>query len=263
MLADIVLALTAGPLLAAGTAKAAAPADRIDWPLRSGPLRPPWGPRLTGAAETAAATAIVLVPGRTAAIVALLGYLALTAVALRLRGARCACFGVARLASVGRAHIGLNAGGALVAASALAAGPGSEPVARTAAGAVAAVVTLGAVLLADRRSRRDGDAACDRPITGVLMYLAEDCPSCRSLKQLLETVEPARREAVVMLPAVRGTPLPAPVAGLAVPCAVGVDDSGTPVCPPVEGIGAVKALVDGITVRNVRGTAGGEASRVA
>ncbi|MFI6515432.1 hypothetical protein ACIBF1_07705 [Spirillospora sp. NPDC050679] len=254
MFVEIMTAALAGPLAVAGAAKLLAPADRLDWPIRKGPLRAPLGPRLTGAAETAAAVAVVAVPGRTAPLVALLAYLALTAMAFRLRGTRCACFGLARLASVGRAHIGLNATAALVAALALAAGPSGQAGARAAAGCAAAVGTLAAVLALDRRARRaegaPAPAPCDRTVTGVRMYVTDGCPSCRSLKQLLETVEPARRETVVTVEVERGAPLPAPVTGLGVPCAVGLDASGSPVCSPVEGIGAVKALVDGVTVRS-------------
>ena len=38
------------------------------------------------------------------------------------------------------------------------------------------------------------------------------------------------------------------------PYAVAVDQTGDPVCAPAEGIGAVKALVDGIVIRNDRNT---------
>jgi len=219
-----------------------------------------------GRTRAAAAAAIVAVPGRPAPLVALLAYLALTAVAFGLRGTRCACFGLARLASVGRAHIGVNAAAALVAAVALAAGPGSEPLVRAATGTGAAAVTLAVVVLLDRRARRaertPAAAPCDRTISGVRMYVTDGCPSCRALKQLLETVEPARREAVVAIPVERGAKLPAPVTGMGVPCAVGVDESGEPVCSPVEGIGAVKALVDGIAVRTSPGARGREDARV-
>ncbi|MBC6459920.1 hypothetical protein [Actinomadura sp. HBU206391] len=256
MLVDAVTAALAGPLIVAGAAKLLASPGGIDWPVRTGPLRAPWGPRLTGGAEAAMALAIVAVPGRPAALAALLAYLALTAAALGLRGRRCACFGLARLASVGRAHIGLDAVAALVAAVTLAAGPGSEPFTRAVTAAAAAAVTLAAVLLLDRRARRDESAAtaagCDQQVIAVRIYTTDDCPSCRSLKQLLETMEPARRDAVVTVPVGPGEELPGPLSGLGVPCALAVGESGEPVCTPVAGIGAVKALVDGIVIRNAR-----------
>ncbi|TDB89423.1 hypothetical protein E1264_08395 [Actinomadura sp. KC216] len=257
MFADAVTAALAGPLIVAGAAKVLTPPHRLDWPFGSGPLRPPWGPRLTGAAELAAAAAIVAVPGRPAALLALVAYLALTAVAFRLRGTRCACFGPARLASVGRARIGQNLAAALVAAAVLAVGPGYEPAVRTAAAGGAAAATLTAVLLIDRRARRREDAAVpahpDRPIMGVRIYVTETCPSCRSLRQLLQIMEPARRDAIVMITIGDAEALPEPVTGLGVPCGVAIDASGEQVGSPAEGIGAVKALVDGITVRHTRG----------
>lgn len=256
MFFDIVIAALAGPLLIAGAAKLFTPPRKLDWPFKSGVLRPPWGPRLTGATETTAAVAIVAAPGRLAALIALLAYLALTVVAYALRGERCACFGLARLASVGRVHIGANAIAALAAVVALVAGPGSELIVRAAAGVGAAVVTLATALILDRRReqvRDTGAAPCGQQVTAVRLYVTDGCPSCRSLKQLLETVEPARREAVTTTVVERGEKLPGPLSELGVPCALGVDASGEPVCSPAEGIGAVKALIDGITVRSREG----------
>lgn len=264
MLVDALTAVLAGPLVAAGAAKLLTPPGKLDWPVGNGP----WGPRTTGAAEVAAAVAVVALPGRPAALVALLTYLALTGVALALRGTRCACFGTARLAPVGRAHVALNGTAAVVAALLLAAGPGSATAVRATAAAAATAATAAAVLLLDRRARRRAATAarvlCDLPVLGVRIYVTDGCPSCRSLKQLLETVEPARRETVVMIEVGQDEQLPAPLTGLGVPCAVGVDASGGTVCSPAEGIGAVKALVDGITVRAAAsdGARAGEDSRV-
>lgn len=256
MFVDAATAVLAGPLIVAGAAKVLTSPDELDWPITSGPLRTPWGPRLTGAAEMAAALAIVTVPGRGAALIALFAYLTLTAMAVALRGARCACFGMARLASVGRVHMGLNAAAALVAAVALAVGPGSEPVVRAASGGVAAAVTLAAVLVLDRRARRIESTAAavgyDQPIAEVRIYVTDDCPSCRSLKALLQTVERARLDAVVLTRIESGKELTGPVSGLGVPCAVAFGESGDQVGSPVVGIGAVKALVDGIVIRNAR-----------
>jgi hypothetical protein len=255
MFVDVATAVLAGPLIVAGVAKVVTSPDELHWPITSGPLRTPWGPRLTGAAEMAATLAIVTVPGRGAALIALLAYLTLTAMAFALRGTRCACFGMARLASVGRVHVGLNAVAALVAIMALAVGPGSEPVVRVVSGSAAAVVMLAAVLVLDRRARRNESTATvdyDQPIIGARIYVTDECPSCRSLKALLETVEPARRDAVVLTRIESGKELTGPLSGLGVPCAVAFDESGEQVGSPVVGIGAVKALVDGIVIRNAR-----------
>lgn len=257
MVADVVTAALAGPLGVAGAAKLLASPRGLDWPIRTGPLRSPWGPRLTGAAEVAGALAVITVPGRPAALVALLFYLGLTGLAFALRGRRCACFGLARLASVGRTHTGLNAVAALAAATALVAGPGMEPRVRTVSGCAAAAVTLTAVVLLDRRARRGESTAvadCEEQIRGVRIYVADDCPACRSLKELLETVEPARRDAVVMITVDRNGERTGSLSGLGVPYAVAVGGSGEPVCSPAGGIGAVKALVDGIVIRNDRNT---------
>jgi hypothetical protein len=258
MIADAVTAALAGPLMVAGAAKLLASPSGLDWPIRTGPLRSPRGPRLTGAAEVAGAVAIITVPGRPAALLALLCYLALTGMAFALRGRRCACFGLARLASVGRTHTGLNAVATLPAAAALVAGPGTEPLVRAVSGCGAAAITLTAVVLLDRRARRAESKAaavgCEEQILGVRIYIADDCPACRSLKRLLDTVEPARREAVVMITVERHGERPGPLSGLNVPYAVAVGQSGEPVCSPAEGIGAVKALVDDIVIRNDRNT---------
>ena len=260
MFADAVTAALAGPLIVAGGAKLLTPPHRLDWPIGSGPLRPPRGPRVAGAAEIAAAAGIAAVPGRPAALIAMVAYLSLTAAAWRLRGTRCACFGAARLASVGWARIGQNGAAALVAAAVLAVGPGFEPAVRAAAAGAAAAAVLTAVLVVDRWARRAGEEAApayhDRPVTGVRIYVTDGCPSCRSLKQLLRAMEPARRDAIVMTTIGDDEELPAPVSGLGVPCGVALDASGERVGAPAEGIGAVKALVDGITVGSVRSATG-------
>lgn len=247
----LILAVLSGPLLAAGFAKTVTPADRIAWPVSRGLLAPPHGPRLVGAAELLAAAAVVLLPGRAPALVAALAYLALTGAAVLTRGRPCACFGLARLAAVGKIHIGLNAAGAL-AAAALAVpyptGPGTPT--RAATAVLAAALTLGTVLAADRRraAKTGPGAPCPQRIGGVRLYVSDDCPSCRSLKRLLLTVEPARREAVVTSTVERDSELPDTMAGLGVPCAQPLDQAGRPICAPVSGIGAVKALVDSITI---------------
>ncbi|MBT2213839.1 hypothetical protein [Actinomadura sp. NEAU-AAG7] len=263
---DALPGLLAGPLAVAGAAKALVPSGRLAWPFERGILRSPWGPRLTGAAETTLAVALVALPAGPAAAIALAAYTALAGIAYRLRGRRCVCFGAARLASVGRVHVGANAGAAGLALIALAASGGAGGGAggggtavRIGAAVASAVATVAIVLLVDRRAGGGSDAPpseespsvepCDEVITGVRIYLAEGCPSCRALGRLLETVGPARRAAVTTTLVGRGAALPAPLTGMGFPCAVGTGASGAPVCDPAEGVGAVKALVDRVAVR--------------
>ncbi|WP_329378281.1 hypothetical protein OG625_09500 [Streptomyces sp. NBC_01351] len=255
--ADLALAATAGPLAVAGAAKLVTAPEKLSWPIRSGILAAPHGPRLVGAAELAATGAVLLLPVRWAAAVALLAYVALAAVAVSARGQKCACFGLARLAAVGRAHIGANAAAAVLAAAVLIlsdAAAGAKPLPRAAATAVAAALTLIALLAADRR--RASDAAntppCAQHVSTVRLYVADDCPSCRSLKHLLAAVEPERLAAVSMITVAKEAELPGVMHGLGVPCAIGLDDAGEPVCAPASGIGAVKALIDGITLASVQ-----------
>jgi hypothetical protein len=249
---DLVVAVLIGPLAVAGVAKLVTRPEKLEWPVEAAVLRAPQGPRLVGLTELAAAVAIVLVPGRSAAVVALAAYASLTAMAYVMRGRRCACFGVARLAAVGRFHIGANAAAAVVAAGlALADPPGSQPALRAVVGVVATSVTLGAVLALDRRRRGASDAvsSCEEQVNAVRLYVSDSCPACRSLKQLLAAMEPARRDAVVTIVIGKEERVPAAVSGLlGVPSAVGLNAAGEPVCSPVSGIGAVKALVDTITL---------------
>ncbi|MGW1275172.1 hypothetical protein, partial [Streptomyces sp. NPDC002491] len=67
-------------------------------------------------------------------------------------------------------------------------------------------------------------------------------------KHLLAAGEPQRLAAVTMVTVAREAELPGALHGLGVPCAVGLDDAGQPVCAPASGIGAVKALVDAVTL---------------
>ncbi|GHG79169.1 hypothetical protein [Streptomyces griseocarneus] len=249
---DVAIALTAGPLGLAGAAKSLTPAGRLDWPFRHGVLAAPWAPRLIGAAEVAACAAVVITPGRAAAGVSLACYLMLSAVAYTVRGRNCACFGAARLATVGRGHLVANAVGALAAAAALAAGPGTgHSGLRAGTAALAALATLGAVAVLDRRGA-DGEGAgtpCGERVDAVRLYTTASCPSCQALRQLVDAMEPARRSAVTTTVLRDGEPLPAHLVGLGVPAAVGVGAAGEPVCAPVSGIGAVKSLIDSVTVR--------------
>lgn len=252
---DVVVAALAGPLAAAGVAKLITPASESNWPISKGLLARPYGPPVVAAAEITAAGVLVLLPGRAAAALAVVSYAALAVAARVLRGNRCACFGMARLSAVGRTHIAANAAGGLAAAIALVGGPGARPGLRTAIAVAAAAATLGAVLALDRhrdsrdaRASRDAASGCGQRVYGVRLYTSDGCPSCRSLRQLLADIEPARRNAVTTVVLGRGEDLPEPLAGLGVPAAVAVDATGEPVCTPVSGIGPVKALVDSVTL---------------
>jgi hypothetical protein len=252
LLSDIAVAVLAGPLLAASAAKLSTPADRLAWPVERGPLRAPLGPRLVGVAEAAAVTAVLLAPGRLAAAVVVVAYTVLAAVAMGLRGQRCACFGTARLAAVGNVHIGLNASGAVAGLVLLvAAPPGWAPVPRALAVVLAALATFGLVHAADRLDARraPAKAECDEQIAAVRLYVSSTCPACKALQELLTTMEPALRDTVTTFVVGEDNPPPPEVAALGVPCAVPVAADDRPVCRPVAGIGAVKALIDGVTVR--------------
>jgi len=238
----ILLAILAGPLAAAGLVKLVTAPDRVAWPVRRGPLRAPHGQRVVGAAELAAAVVVTVAPGLLAAAVAVTAYAALTVAAIATRGQLCACFGAARLAAVGRLHIAANATGALAGAavavmvavgSAAATGGPAWPL-RVAVATLAAALTYAAVCIATVRA--------------VHVYVADDCPSCRSLKHLLREVEPARLDTVRTTVVARDAELPGDLRGLGVPCAQGLDAAGRPVCPPVSGIGGVKGLVDRVTI---------------
>lgn len=245
---DLVVAVLAGPLAAGGAAKLIAAGDGIQWPIGRGPLRAPHGPRVVGLAELGAAVLLVTLPGRLAALVAVAAYLALTVVAYTMRGQECACFGVARLAAVGRLHVGANAVAALLAgASALLAGAGAPIGWRAGVGVAAAVATLAVVRVVDARRREEPSGPpCTQQVRGVELFISDSCPSCRSLKDLLALMEPARRDAVVTTVVQRGEKLPDGMTS--VPSARALDAAGSPICAPVDGIGAVKALIDTITL---------------
>ncbi|MBM7814697.1 hypothetical protein [Saccharothrix algeriensis] len=240
----------AGPLLLAGVAKLSTPAAKLPWPVRTGPLRAPHGPRSVGAAEVVAAALVVLLPGVLAAAVAAVGYGLLTGVAWAFKGSQCGCFGFAALADVGNGHVGANASAVAFATVLVFVPPGSGSAVRAGAAVVAALVTA-AVLLAARRARDEQTttSTCDEQVSGVVLYVSDGCPSCRSLKHLLETtVEQVRRDAVTMVAITDQGEVPEDMRRLGVPSAVGTDADGRPVCPPVSGVGPVKALVDRITV---------------
>jgi hypothetical protein len=188
---------------------------------------------------------MLLAPGWAAAALAAVAYTALALIAYRLRGQRCACFGVARLAAVGRGHVTAN-----VAAVALAvtlvplAGP-AAPIPRMVALAPAAVALGGFLRWLDRRTAaKTVQAPCVDVIRGVRVYVSADCPACRSLRALLARSSEIRRAAVEVV-VVRGEDeLPLVVQSLPVPSATALDADGHVVCSPVTGVGDVKALVD-------------------
>lgn len=246
---ELLLGVLAGPLVVAGVAKLLTPQAKLSWPYETGPLRAPYGPRLVGAGECAAAVGLVLLPGWYGALLAFVVYALLTGTAYRLRGDNCACFGSARLAAVGRTHIVGNACGAIVSAALVFVSPAGDPMVRVLGAGVGALVVAATVLALDRRRRgTEAPAPCTERISGVRLYVSTSCPACRSLEGLLATMEPARRDAVSMFVLSKEQKLPEAMADMGVPAATAVDATGTPICTPVSGIGAVKALIDTITI---------------
>ncbi|MGQ0776058.1 MAG: hypothetical protein ACT4NY_16820 [Pseudonocardiales bacterium] len=246
----LLTAALAGPLAVAGGAKLVTAPNRLAWPFDTGLLRAPYGPRLVGSAELAAALAIVVLPVGAAALIALTAYAALTVVALAMKGQKCACFGVARLANVGRLHVGANAAATVLATALVVADPAELGVlARSTVGVLTALTTLVVLLLVDRR-RRDAQetaAPCAERVSGVQLYISDNCPACRSLQHLLVSMEPARREAIRTTVVESDKELPESLSGLGVPCAIPLDTAGQAICAPASGIGGVKALINTIT----------------
>ncbi len=257
-LGQAVFGLLAAPLLVAGLSKLFVPATELSWPYDSRLLAAPHGPRLVGAAEIVAAGLVIALPGGLAALVALVSYAALALVAYQLRGQKCACFGAARLAAVGSAHIGANLAGALVSAAALPFLAEPSPWPRLVACAAGSVVLVVVLRHFDRRAAEGTDAPpCLEPVLGVRLYVSSSCPACRSLHTLIDRMEPARRDSITTVVLNPGDERPAGFDGLGVPSATGLDAAGEPVCSPVAGIGDVKALIDRIVVRLPGGTHAG------
>jgi hypothetical protein len=249
LIVNCALGVLAAPLLVAGTAKLLVSADRLSWPYAAGPLAAPHGPKLVGSAECATALVLVLAPSRPAAALAALAYAALALAAQRLRGERCACFGVARLAAVGRAHVTANAAAAAVAAALAVVGIPASPLLRALGLALAGATLVSLLWRLDRRAAAGGGVqACDEPVRGVRVYVSADCPACRSLGSLLERLETARRSLVSTVVVNEQDGLPPALQGIGVPCAMGLDAGGQMVCTPVSGIGDVKALVDKVVI---------------
>jgi hypothetical protein len=256
-LVELAVAVLAGPLVVAGLAKLLTAAEDLSWPYDSGPLRSPHGPRVVGAGECVAAIGLVLLPSPASAALAFGAYGMLAVMAYRLRGQKCACFGAARLAAVGRAHIGGNLLGTVAAAGLIVAGllttPTQEPVWRAVVAGCAAAAVFATVLVLDRRAAAKQEAAtpCTERVSGVRLYVSTSCPACRSLERLLTSMEPARRAAIDRIVTEKGDEVPDDMKDLGVPAAIALDAIGAPVCTPVSGIGAVKALIDTITISSV------------
>lgn len=252
---SLVPAALAGPLVVAGWMKLSTPVAELPWPVDRGPLRAPAGPRLVAAAELLVAASAIILPARSGAPAVALIYAALTVVAVALRGRRCACFGARRGKALGVRHIAANLLAAFIASAATAGGDADAEAGAAARGgtSLAAVVLCFAVVtLLDRRRAAPVPApatACAEAVYAVDLYVSENCPSCRSLKQLVANMEPARRDAVRITVLEAGDELPDIVAGLGVPCAVGRDAGDQPACPSVDGIGQVKSLIDRVVIR--------------
>jgi hypothetical protein len=237
------LGLLAAPLAVAGTAKLMAAPDELSWPSIGGPLGRPHGPRLVAVAEIAAVAALLFLPGRYAGAIGVLAYATFTVVAHRLRGQPCACFGVARLAAIGRGHVTANAAAAALAAAVLAAA--ALPIA-TPAGPWLRLVVLApaAAALTMLLAWRGRVAPCTRTVHRVRVYVSDECPACRSLRALLARTSESRRATTEIVVVRDDDELPPAVRGLGVPAAIGLDGTGAAACPPVSGVGDVKALVD-------------------
>ncbi|MFD9941205.1 hypothetical protein ACFWYW_44445 [Nonomuraea sp. NPDC059023] len=249
---DVVLGILAGPMMVAGLAKLVTPAEKLQWPIRHPMLRAPHGPKLVGVAELTVAAIAILASEHWAVVAVAVTYVSLAVVAFWLRGQKCACFGAARLAAVGRTHVSLNAVGAVVATMVAitgSAGP-SSVVVRLGVTAGAAVVIFGLILLLDRRRETTATAArpCDDRIYGVRLYGADDCPACQALKELIAKMDPIRHRTIEMVTVAMREKLPEEVDGLGIPCAVGLDAEGNVVCAPAEGIGPVKRLIESVTI---------------
>jgi hypothetical protein len=243
------LGILAAPLLTAGAAKLLVRAESLSWPYDAGPLAAPRGPRLVGAGECAAAAAIVLLPNPLAGAVAAGAYGTLSVAARRLRGHRCACFGAARLAAVGRAHVAANAAAAAVAAALVPAAGATELPLRGLGLAGTAAALVGLLWQLDRRSAAGSGARdCAEPVRSVRVYVSENCPACRSLGSLLTRMEGTRRALVNTVVVREKESLPRVLQDLGVPCAIGLNSAGQVVCAPVSGIGDVKALVDQVVI---------------
>ena len=217
------------------------------WPIRTGPLRAPRGPRVVGVAETVAAVVVCLAPARVGAIAATVAYLALALAAWRYRGRPCGCFGTAKLAALTTTHAVLNTAAAGVAAALVLTAAGRLPVPQPVA--VATVTALVTLALVANGGRRPAPAKpCHAPIGGVRVYVTDACPACTALLQLLRTIEPARRDRVIIERLTEDSPGPDPERRRQVPSAVPLSAGGQPVCDEAIGLPAVHDVITRITI---------------
>ena len=256
VLVELLLPLLAGPLMIGGLAKLMTPLARIPWPVRTGLLRPPLGPRVVGGGELAALMFIWLGSQGIASGVAAGSYAALTAVGWRLRGRPCGCFGPIRLTVIGPTHVVLNAtgmclsAGLLVLSLTLAAQPRPALVQRAVAIAIAGVLVYVGLWLSGRlrTGKQEKIQPCPDVIGSVHLYVSQDCPACRALEILLAGMETDRRAMVTVFEVGVQTGLPSRLAHLGMPCAVPLSPTGQEVCIPVSGLATVMRHIQAITL---------------
>jgi hypothetical protein len=260
---EILLLFLAGPLLAGGLTKVLTSPAKVSWPVSSGILGLPLGPRLAGGAELAALMVIWLGSARLAAGVAAVGYAVLTGAGWWLRGRRCGCFGPTRLAVIGPAHVVLNAVGLCLSAGLLGLSlivPTTRPalVQRGVAIAIAGgLIYVGLWLSGRLRTGKDKRATPCRAVIGsVHLYVSANCPACRALEILLAGLETDRRATVSVSWLEGQTSLPSTLAHLGVPCAVPLSPTGRQVCPPVSGLAAAMRHIQAVTLDTRTGTDG-------
>lgn len=248
--AAVVIAVLAGPLLAAAGAKLLSRPGTIDWPF-TGALAKPRGPRLVAAGELAVVTGALMLPTRPAGALLAGTYTLLAVVAWRLRGRRCACFGAARLAALGNGHVAANALAAAVTLVAAAAGGGRGAVAVHAlVMVVCAGLTYATVALLRVRDQPSSAAvACGEPVHMLRLYVADGCPSCHALLTLMADLDPDRRTriALVELAADRGD-APPEARGYGMPHAIPLAADGTPVCRPATGVELIWRHIETMTL---------------
>ena len=259
---EILLPFLAGPLLIGGLAKLFTPLARIPWPVNSGILRLPLGPRLAGGTELSALMLIWLGSASLAAGVAAVGYAVLTGAGWRLRGQRCGCFGPMRLTVIGPAHLVLNAVGMCLSVGLLGLSltlptqPRPSLAQRAVAIAIAGGLVYVGLWLSGRlqTGKERQTEPCRDVIGGVHLYVSQDCPACRALEILLAGMETDRRGKVTVFRVGGQTSLPNTLAHLGVPCAVPLSPTGQQVCTPVAGLAAAMRHIQAITLTTRTGT---------
>lgn len=269
----VVLLGLAGVLLSAAAAKTlAAWRGRLSWPdptLAGIPI--PAGVVILAEAGAAIAVLAVAAP-RPAAIVLAAGYGALSVAAWRLRGKTCGCFGL-RSSMVGPGHVAATivACGASLVLSGVMPGGWAMPIGARAATmvAVAATVLVVATMRGRRAEARDRaaqagswDPAELTAAAGIAVVTKPDCPHCAMLRVLLDGMVSDRVLHWITLsdnpdePARADSPADRPDGWLGrldtytelaaghVPCAIAVDQTGTPVAEPRWGTPAGHRLVE-------------------